>query len=106
MGEELPGDVERAEGLAAVMRPLSDPTRLRILCEMSAGERNVTGLCEALDLPQPTVSHHLGLLATAGLVSRRRAGKMTFYRLGPNAAATADGREVESGGFRVLVSRR
>ena len=92
--------------LADLMHALSDPTRLRLLGELSAGERNVTRLCEALDLPQPTVSHHLGLLTTAGLLSRRRAGKRVFYRLGPNARATVDGLEVGAGGPRVLVTRR
>jgi len=101
----VPG-AEPLPALANLMHALSDPTRLRLLEELSAGERNVTRLCEALDLPQPTVSHHLGLLATAGLLSRRRAGKRVFYHLGPNARATVDGLEVGVGGSRILVTRR
>ena len=91
--------------LADLMRLVSDRTPVRLLFELSAGERNVTRLCEALDLPQPTVSHHLGLLTTAGLLSRRRVGKSIFYGLGPNARATVDGLEVGVGGSRVLVTR-
>ena len=92
--------------LADLMRLLSDRTRVRLLFELSAGERNVTHLCRSLGLPQPTASHHLALLAAAGLLSRRRAGKSVFYRLGPNARATVDGLEVGAGGPRVLVTRR
>ncbi|HWP41205.1 MAG TPA: metalloregulator ArsR/SmtB family transcription factor, partial [Tepidisphaeraceae bacterium] len=48
--------------LTTVFRLLSDKTRLNILMLLAGGEQNVTSLCERLKLPQPTVSHHLGLL--------------------------------------------
>ena len=90
--------------LAEVTGLLSEPVRLRLLRELSAGEQNVTQLCHALGLPQPTASHHLGLLTTAGLLSRRRNGKMIFYRLGPSARATGEGLEVDAGGFCVRIA--
>ncbi len=68
--------------LADVFRLLSDRTRLNLLLILSRGERNVTSLCEELRLPQPTVSHHLGLLRTGGLLVSRRAGKQIYYQLG------------------------
>ena len=68
-----------------LLRTLSDPTRLRLLGILQQGEQNVTGLCRRLDLPQPTISHHLGLLRTAGLVSNRRDGKQVFYALNGRA---------------------
>ena len=71
-----------AARLADVFRLLSDKTRLSLLLLLSGGERNVTSLCEALRLPQPTVSHHLGLLRTGGLLVSRRAGKQIYYQLG------------------------
>ncbi len=67
--------------LTSLFRLLSDKTRLTIVLLLSRGERNVTSLCEELNLPQPTVSHHLGLLRESKVVSNRRSGKQVFYVL-------------------------
>lgn len=67
--------------LSSLFRLLSDKTRLSILMRLSDGERNVTSLCEELGLPQPTVSHHLGLLRMNNVVGNRRHGKQVFYAL-------------------------
>src|SRR5215207_8506238 len=69
------------EPLVGLFRLLSDKTRLNILMLLSKGERNVTSLCEELRLPQPTVSHHLGLLRMSNLIGNRRNGKQVFYEL-------------------------
>jgi DNA-binding transcriptional ArsR family regulator len=69
------------EPLVGLFRLLSDKTRLNILMLLSKGERNVTSLCEELRLPQPTVSHHLGLLRMSNLIGNRRNGKQVFYGL-------------------------
>ena len=69
------------EQLTAVFRLLSDKTRLNILMLLTQGERNVTSLCETLGLPQPTVSHHLGLLRMNNIIANRRNGKQVFYAL-------------------------
>src|SRR5580704_6527858 len=67
--------------LVFLFRLLSDKTRLNILLSLAKGERNVTSLCEELRLPQPTVSHHLGLLRGNNMISNRRKGKQVFYSL-------------------------
>ena len=69
------------EPLAALFRLLSDKTRLNILLLLAKGERNVSSLCDELRLPQPTVSHHLGLLRMSNLITNRRDGKQVFYEL-------------------------
>ena len=69
------------EQLTAMFRLLADKTRLNILLILTAGERNVSSLCEELKLPQPTVSHHLGLLRLGNAIENRRAGKRVFYGL-------------------------
>jgi DNA-binding transcriptional ArsR family regulator len=69
------------EQLTSLFRLLSDKTRLNILLILAMGERNVTSLCEALHLPQPTVSHHLGLLRMHNVISNRRDGKQVYYSL-------------------------
>jgi DNA-binding transcriptional ArsR family regulator len=81
---------QELEPLVGVFRLLSDKTRLNILLLLSKGERNVTTLCGELGLPQPTVSHHLGLLRMSNLISNRRDGKQVFYDL--NGHVEADGR--------------
>ena len=65
--------------LTALFRLLSDKTRLNILMLLAQGERNVTSLCQELELPQPTVSHHLGLLRMNNLIGNRRDGKQVYY---------------------------
>ena len=69
------------ETLAQIFHVLGDPTRLRIWVALQGGELNVTELCKRLKAPQPTVSHHLGILRLNGLVSNRRSGKEIFYSL-------------------------
>ena len=69
------------EQLSSLFRLLSDKTRLNILLMLADGERNVSSLCAELKLPQPTVSHHLGLLRTNNVIGNRRAGKQVFYGL-------------------------
>jgi DNA-binding transcriptional ArsR family regulator len=67
--------------LTSLFRLLSDKTRLNILMLLAEGERNVSTLCNELQLPQPTVSHHLGLLRMNNIIGNRRAGKQVFYTL-------------------------
>ena len=72
------GDVEE---LTALFRLLADKTRLNNLMLLGEGERNVSSLCDELRLPQPTVSHHLGLLRESNIIANRRDGKQVFYAL-------------------------
>ncbi len=69
------------EQLTSLFRLLSDKTRLNILLALAQGERNVSSLCEELSLPQPTVSHHLGLLRMNNIIGNRRRGKEVYYGL-------------------------
>jgi len=68
--------------MAEIFKALGDPVRLRLF-QLLAGrdELCVCHLTEALDLPQSTVSRHLGVLRHAGLVQTRRGGKWMHYRL-------------------------
>ena len=91
-------DVALATDVAGM---LSEPTRLRILCELLASPRNVTELWTSLALPQATVSHHLGLLLGAGLVRRHRDGRTSVYALGPLVSAEGDSLVIRAGPLRV-----
>ena len=81
IGPALAFGGDRLDRLSDLFRLLSDKTRLTLLQILGDGERNVTALCGLLGLPQPTVSHHLGLLRQSGLITPRRSGKQVFYRL-------------------------
>jgi len=60
---------------------LGDATRLRILKIIADEELCSCEVMAALELTQPTTSHHLGILERAGLLSSRRNGKWVFYKI-------------------------
>ena len=75
------------ELVAKYFRTLGDPTRLRLLTELEAGEASVGELVEKLDLPQPQVSKHLACLRWCGFVVTRREHRTIFYRVADNRVA-------------------
>jgi ArsR family transcriptional regulator len=74
--------VPRDSTAIRVARALGDPTRFRLLKAIAArGEVSCAELTARVRLSQATVSHHLKILADAGLVSVRRAGAFHYHRL-------------------------
>jgi ArsR family transcriptional regulator len=67
--------------LDGLFKGFADPTRIRILNLLAAGELCVCDLVVLLRLSQPTVSRHLAYLRRAGLVAARPDLKFTYYRL-------------------------
>lgn len=67
---------------AEICGGLADPNRIMLLYELSAGPKNVTELCSALNLPQPSVSRHLKILRERGMVTTERRGTVVIYTLG------------------------
>jgi len=67
--------------LAELFKIFGDSTRIRILFALFHGEKNVTEICEALDMNQSAVSHQLKILRTSKLISSRREGKAVIYGL-------------------------
>ncbi|MFN2587319.1 MAG: ArsR/SmtB family transcription factor [Actinomycetota bacterium] len=83
---EAPLAPDEARQLATAFRVLGDPARLRILSLIAADPRGESCVCEvvgALDVSQPTVSHHLKVLHEAGLLEREKRGTWAFYRVVP-----------------------
>ena len=60
---------------------LAEPTRIRLLDRLREGEASVQELTEALATSQQNVSKHLGVLAQAGMVDRRKDGNVVWYRI-------------------------
>jgi ArsR family transcriptional regulator len=79
-----PLDAPSAERLAAALRVVADPTRLRLLSLLAACEGTEACVCDLtdpLELSQPTVSHHLKVLHDAGILAREKRGRWVYYRL-------------------------
>jgi len=79
---------EAAERMAAALRVLGDPARLRLLSLIAAcpeGEICQCKLTEPLGLSQPTVSHHLKVLVQAGLLEREQRGRWAYFRVVPES---------------------
>ncbi len=76
-------DVLTVARMEQVFFGLADKTRLMILELLAKEELCSCEITAALDLTEPTTSHHLGILERPGLVVSRREGKWVFYRLAP-----------------------
>jgi ArsR family transcriptional regulator len=77
-----------ADRTARTLKALADPARLRLLSVIAAhegGEACVCDLTQPVGLSQPTVSHHLKVLAEAGFVTREKRGVWAYYTLVPGA---------------------
>jgi ArsR family transcriptional regulator len=67
--------------MVRLFKALSDETRLRIVKLLENGELCVCDIVAALDMVQPKVSFHLGVLKNAGLLKDRKKGKWVHYSL-------------------------
>ena len=79
-----PLSAEAAIQLAAKLKALSDPVRLRVLSVVAShegGEACVCDLSAGIELTQPTISHHLKVLRTAGLLDSERRASWVYYRV-------------------------
>jgi ArsR family transcriptional regulator len=72
---------EEAERMATIAKALADPVRLQLVdvLRKHAGKVCVCELIPLFDLSQPTISHHLKLLRSAGIVDSERQGLWAYY---------------------------
>lgn len=82
----------------AIMKAASDPTRVRILKILESGEICVCQIIAVIHLSQPTISNHLFLLKSAGLIKDRKDKKWVFYSL--------DGKDADGTTGKVLRNLR
>ncbi|AUH68974.1 MULTISPECIES: ArsR/SmtB family transcription factor [Gordonia] len=83
--------VEDAGEVSSVFKALADPIRLRLfslIASHAGGEACVCDISPAVDVAQPTISHHLKVLKAAGLVASERRASWVYYRVVPEALAT------------------
>jgi ArsR family transcriptional regulator len=69
------------ESAATGFSALGDPIRLRILSQLTAGQRCVCELLEEIGIAANLLSYHLRVLRDAGLVEASRRGRWVDYRL-------------------------
>ena len=67
--------------LAELFKIFGDSTRIKILYELFQGEKNVTEICDDLEMNQSAISHQLKILKTSKLIKSRRDGKAMYYSL-------------------------
>ena len=70
---------QSANAACRLMKVMSNPDRLLLLCQLSSGEKRVGELEVLVGIAQPTLSQQLGVLRDEGLVSTRREGKNIYY---------------------------
>ncbi|WP_029290373.1 winged helix-turn-helix domain-containing protein [Cellulomonas sp. HZM] len=88
--------------LAARLKALADPTRLRLLSIIASHENAEACVCdltEPVGLSQPTVSHHLKLLVDAGFLIREKRGVWAYYAL------TSDALDDTTASLRAALAR-
>ncbi len=71
----------QAEQAARLLKAMSNPHRLFVLCQLLNGERRVSELEDATGLSQSALSQHLARLRRDGVVVTRRAAQSIYYSL-------------------------
>jgi hypothetical protein len=74
-------DSRQPEMMLQFCKAMADESRLKIIGLLSTAEHSVQQLASILELKEPTVSHHLGMLKQLGLVRLRADGNFRWYRL-------------------------
>ena len=83
-----PMSARQADQVAPLLKALADPVRLRLVSLIAAsagGEACVCDLNAAFDLTQATISHHLKVLHSAGVLDRDKRGVWVYYAVRPEA---------------------
>jgi len=76
-----PQDREHYKRQAKVLKAMANESRLLIIDRLSRGECTVGELTELVGLNQSTVSKHLAVLSSHGIVEDRREGTNVYYKL-------------------------
>jgi ArsR family transcriptional regulator len=69
----------QADRIAGLLKALSDPIRLRLMAQIVASDELCVCELGPFDVSQPTISHHLKVLRSAGLVDSERRGTWVYY---------------------------
>ena len=80
----------QATAIDTTFRALGDPTRRRVIEQLSAGPASMTELSRPFAISLPSLAKHLGILERSGLVRSRKVGRVRTYRLVPSKLQHAE----------------
>ncbi|MEL7597132.1 MAG: metalloregulator ArsR/SmtB family transcription factor [Clostridiaceae bacterium] len=72
---------DKVKNVAEIIKALSHPTRLCIVCKLMLKELNVSEMQDCLVIPQSTVSQHLSILKSRGIIEGKRNGSEVIYSI-------------------------
>lgn len=72
---------KKIKDTSEILKALSHPTRLCIVCKLMNNELNVSQMQDCLVVPQSTLSQHLSILKLRGIIEGRRSGSEIYYSL-------------------------
>ena len=87
---------KQVERLAAILKIVAEPSRLKLLCILRQGEHCVCEIMEHVDFSQSLVSHHLKDLKSVGVVSDEKRGQKVYYSL------SNKGKEITTTLFKII----
>ena len=94
-----------AEGCAAKLKALADPTRLSVMEALMDRPRHVSELVELLGVEQSLLSHHLKVLRDIGLLEASRDGKAVLYSLAPGVEGASAEKTLRLGCCQLSFAR-
>jgi DNA-binding transcriptional ArsR family regulator len=77
-------EFSHARKVAGMLAALAEPTRLQIAFHLAAGPHHVSQLAELVGAPMVNMSHHLGVMRTAGLLDDEKHGRKVVYQFRPD----------------------
>src|SRR5438552_8548324 len=102
-------DMPTAKKIAGMLAAVGEPTRMQVLRHLAKGPRYVGQLADAVGIPMVNMSHHLGVMRTAGLLDHDKDGRRVIYSLRPSVFTAGASTDVlwtlSLGDFRLTIVR-
>jgi ArsR family transcriptional regulator len=100
-------DKQQVKDCAELLQAIAEPNRIRIIECLWDGSKNVTELANLLDVKIVNVSHHLGVLRSAGLVRQEKKGRFVVYSLHPDYFSMPNGKatHLDLGWCQMVIPR-
>jgi ArsR family transcriptional regulator len=77
-------DFAEARRVSAVLAAIAEPTRLRVIWHLTKGPAHVGAIADAVGVKMVNISHHLGVMRTAGVLDNSKEGRQVVYALNPD----------------------